>query len=445
MRMFTYLLQVQRASDGAWCHMVDSSTGLTLYLDVVSVSDRSDEELHGVALKVMKRLKGSDLKRRVLYFEGDLREVASRKESSDGKVAIVRRDQELTADHAYAIVEQGSDMITLGARDYTWALQEAVGIDLNPSGWRMARAGASGDSIQAGVVSLKPSFTNADWAEAGPLFLQHVLAESGAPERGVYRLMIWEGRIPTAELDPDRSLAAFRSGSSLTSTSTTTYHYRLQVQRRSGGWVNPVDRWTGAISAGCFGAFNGSEGELAAVAERVMERFGAGWSSRRVVFVLGEREQHEILRDDEVFGIVADGDGVFTPGPAHPGFVPGTGTSFGSQPRQRAREPWKEHGLADGQIIECGSCRSDITVRLVEPGVIVLSTVENMRGTAVICGSCGRLLCVDCVGRTVELTAEERETRLFRPRCDRCGEKVNHLQAADDQVASGGPATGPAR
>lgn len=423
--MFTYMLQVQRERDGAWCHLVDSRSGLTLYLDVVSVPDTSDEGLYDIANGVMESLHNDRLKRRVLFFRGDRREVTARKEFSDGKVAMTRRVQKLTADDAYGIVEEGSDSATLGRRQFTWALQEAVGRSVDPSGWRMVRAGERGESILAGDVSFNPSFTHADWADAGPGLLQDVVSASGAPSSGVYRLLIWEGVIPEVERDPACCVATIPDEAP---APTTTYHYRLQVERRFGGWVNPVDRRTGAIVAGCYGDVEAPEGELAGIARQVMERSGVGWSSCRVVFVSGRRGQHEVLRDDEVFGVVADTGGTFVPGPAHPGFVPGARPSFGPQPQPLGSEPWKNHGLNDRQLVECGSCRGEVTVRLVEGGTVLLATVENMRGEALICGDCGRILCADCALAAVDRPFEDLAT------CDRCRGRVGPLQAPDGQA-----------
>jgi hypothetical protein len=210
---------------------------------------------------------------------------------------------------------------------------------------------------------------------------------------------------------------------------TGRYHYRLQVERRFGGWVNPVDRRTGAIVDGCHGVVDASESELAAIAEQVMECSGASWFHCRVAFVTGCRRQDEVLRDDEVFGMVAQDGRVFVPGPAHPGFAAGTQPSFGPQPKPLGDKPWKDHGLANGQVVECGSCRTDITVLLAQPGAILLSTPENMRGTASICGVCGRLLCVDCLTPAVDLPFDPR-----LPKCDRCGANAGPLQMADGQA-----------
>jgi len=215
---------------------------------------------------------------------------------------------------------------------------------------------------------------------------------------------------------------------------TTAYHYRLQVERRFGGWGNVLDRRTGAIVDGCHGVVETSETGLAAVAERVMAGPGAGWSRCRVVFVTGHRRQDEALQDDEVFGIVAMGDNAFVRGPAHPGFVPGTQPSIGPQPTQLGKKPWLDHGLVDRQVVECGACRRDITVRLAEKGAILISTTENMRGMALICGGCGRLLCAECsAAPVVDLPFDPHH-----PSCDRCGETVGPLGAPEGQVASVG-------
>lgn len=211
--------------------------------------------------------------------------------------------------------------------------------------------------------------------------------------------------------------------------STATYHYRLQVERRVGGWANPTDRETGAIVDGCYGLVEATEGELAAIADRVMERSGGSWRSCRVVFVTGPRRQDELVRDDEVFGIVAQDDHVLAPGPAHPGFTPGSHPSFGPQPRPLGAKPWKDHGFTDSQVVECGSCRGDITVRLVREAVVLVATAEKLRGTALICQGCGRLHCSDCLVAPGGLPYEPR-----RMTCDRCGEAVGPLQAADGQA-----------
>jgi len=54
--------------------------------------------------------------------------------------------------------------------------------------------------------------------------------------------------------------------------------------------------------------------------------------------------------------------------------TPSAQPAFGSQPRPIGKEPWLEHGLADGQVVECGACRSEITVRRVRKGANLLST-----------------------------------------------------------------------
>lgn len=215
----------------------------------------------------------------------------------------------------------------------------------------------------------------------------------------------------------------------------TAFHYRLQVERHYGGWVNPVHRETGALVDGCHGTVTASESELATIAGQIMERSGGSWQHCRVVFACGPRRPDEALRDDEVFGIVAQKERVLVPGPAHPGHAPGRQPPLDPQPRPLGKQPWKDHGLADRQVVECGSCRGDITVRLAGDAAIMISTPENLRGTAMICGGCGRLLCVDCVIPVVDMPFEPGH-----PKCDRCGETVAPLQAAKGQATSFGRA-----
>jgi hypothetical protein len=218
------------------------------------------------------------------------------------------------------------------------------------------------------------------------------------------------------------------------SAPAATYTYRVQVERRSGGWVNLADRDTGAIVDGFHRVVDdASEGDLGGIAEQVMERLGGTWRNCRVVFFTGHRRQDEILRDDEVFGMVTQGQRVLIPGPAHPGNAPSAQPAFGSQPRPVGKEPWLEHGLVHGQVVECGACRSEITVRLVQKGVSLIGTPDNMRGTALICGDCGRLLCVDCVLPVVDGPFEPQ-----RPTCDRCGGIVGPLGTPDGQGTSQG-------
>jgi hypothetical protein len=207
MRQFTYLLQVQD-DKGTWTHLIDPHTGLRMYLDVVSVSDTSDAELHGIAHDVMKKLGSIELKRRVLFFPGDRREVTAPRQFADGSHGFVKRQPKLASGDVYGIVEESSDSTTLCRRQFTWALQEAVSKAVDPSGWRMA---PTRDGILAGNVSLKPTFTVGDWADAGPRLLQRVLSESGAPEERLYRLLVWDGIVPVAELDADRCAIVFLS------------------------------------------------------------------------------------------------------------------------------------------------------------------------------------------------------------------------------------------
>ena len=184
MRKFTCLLQVLN-TEGNWGHLVDPHSGRAMFRDVVSVSDTSDAELPRIAQEMMNKIGAMELKRRVLFFAGDRRDV--------------------TVDDAYGFVEEGSSTLTLLQRQCTWALQISVIKAEDPSGWKMAPAH---DGIVAGVATLSPDFKVTDWAMAGPPFLERVVSESGAPEGHLYRLLIWEGVIPVPELDPDRSVAS---------------------------------------------------------------------------------------------------------------------------------------------------------------------------------------------------------------------------------------------
>jgi hypothetical protein len=76
----------------------------------------------------------------------------------------------------------------------------------------------------------------------------------------------------------------------------------------------------------------------------------------------------------------------------------------------------------------------------VKQGAVLLSTPEAIRGTALVCGGCGRLLCIDCLTPAVDLPFDPR-----RPTCDRCGEVVGPLQAADGQATGSGPSVTNAR
>jgi hypothetical protein len=222
--------------------------------------------------------------------------------------------------------------------------------------------------------------------------------------------------------------APVAGGAEPTPAPASAFHYRLQVERRYGGWVNPVDRRTGALVDGCHGGVAASESELVAIAEQVMARSGGSWHHCRVVFVSGHRRPDEVLRDDEVFGIVAQGNRVLLPGPAHPGSAhPGQSPAgpppFDPQPKPLGAKPWRDHGLTNRQTVECGACRSEITVLLVRPGVILLTTPENSRGIADICQGCGRLICVDCLVPVVDTPFGS-----LTPSCDRCGERVGPLE-----------------
>jgi hypothetical protein len=134
--------------------------------------------------------------------------VTAPRQFADGSHGFVKRQPKLTSGEVYGIVEESSDATTLGRHQFTWAMQEAVSNVVDPSGWRMA---PTRHGILAGNVSFEPSFTVGDWANVGPLFLQRVLSESGAPKQRPYRLLVWDGIIPVTELDPDRCATVFLS------------------------------------------------------------------------------------------------------------------------------------------------------------------------------------------------------------------------------------------
>lgn len=212
----------------------------------------------------------------------------------------------------------------------------------------------------------------------------------------------------------------------------TTYHYRLQAERRLGGWVNPVDHRTGVIVDGCHGIVEATENDLAAIGAAVLERSGGSWVNCRVVFAVGARGPDEVLKDEDVFGIVTQPEHLFVPGPAHPRCPPGT-RPFDPQPTPLGERPWQDHGLVDHQMVECGCCGADITVYLSQPGEIVLATKENTRSSALICGGCGRLLCVDCLSPAIDVPFADLLT------CDRCGANVGPPAAPEGSVPTSAP------
>jgi hypothetical protein len=196
--------------------------------------------------------------------------------------------------------------------------------------------------------------------------------------------------------------------------------------------VNPVDHRTGAIIDGCHGIVEATEDDLAAIGATVMERSGGSWVNCRVVFAVGARGPDEALKDEDVFGIVTQREHVFVPGPAHPRCLPGR-RPFDPQPTPLGERPWQDHGLTDHQMVECGSCGADITVYLSKPGAVLLATKENMRSSALVCGRCGRLLCIDCLSPAIDLSFERILT------CDRCGANVGWPAAPDGAVPTSAP------
>lgn len=71
---------------------------------------------------------------------------------------------------------------------------------------------------------------------------------------------------------------------------------------------------------------------------------------------------------------------------------------------------WIDHGLENGDRVECAVCGESLVVRLVKNTKIVVATVEAQAGSPLICGDCGRLFCVECSIRQ----------HPNRPTCDRC-------------------------
>ncbi len=100
--------------------------------------------------------------------------------------------------------KDASDRLEPGRVPFTWALQQSVDKAVDPSGWTMVPAEDGG--VIAGT-SDRGGDAPRDWAEAGPVFLQHILQQSGSPNGPFYRLVIWDGTIPAAELDVGHSMA----------------------------------------------------------------------------------------------------------------------------------------------------------------------------------------------------------------------------------------------
>lgn len=74
--------------------------------------------------------------------------------------------------------------------------------------------------------------------------------------------------------------------------------------------------------------------------------------------------------------------------------------------------PWLDHGLADGDLVECARCHTALEVRLATRTSVTVSHDDALAGTALVCTSCGRLLCADC-----GLAASDNP---YLPKCDGC-------------------------
>ncbi|RSM72375.1 hypothetical protein DMH04_42845 [Kibdelosporangium aridum] len=71
---------------------------------------------------------------------------------------------------------------------------------------------------------------------------------------------------------------------------------------------------------------------------------------------------------------------------------------------------WLDHGFVNGDRVECAVCDKPLVVRLVKYSRVILATTDTQTGSPLICGDCGRLLCLDCALRL----------HPHRPSCDRC-------------------------
>ncbi|GAA3763341.1 hypothetical protein GCM10022225_56490 [Plantactinospora mayteni] len=70
------------------------------------------------------------------------------------------------------------------------------------------------------------------------------------------------------------------------------------------------------------------------------------------------------------------------------------------QPRNaspvRRREFWRDHGLVDGERVDCAVCGRTLRARVFSPTEVAVGVHGKLKGIALICGDCGRLHCVDC-------------------------------------------------
>ncbi|WP_217197199.1 hypothetical protein [Streptomyces buecherae] len=78
--------------------------------------------------------------------------------------------------------------------------------------------------------------------------------------------------------------------------------------------------------------------------------------------------------------------------------------------------PWVDHGLVDGETVECGRCARTLRVAPQSASSVTVSHDGALEGVALICTACGQLLCSACA-----LAASDNP---YLPRCDRCGGQV---------------------
>lgn len=76
------------------------------------------------------------------------------------------------------------------------------------------------------------------------------------------------------------------------------------------------------------------------------------------------------------------------------------------------RRPWLEHGLSNGDTVDCEVCGRTLTVRLERDSMVTVATKDALRGAVMICTECARVLCNSCAA------ASRGRTHLLT--CDRC-------------------------
>ncbi|MEU3960381.1 hypothetical protein AB0F42_11230 [Streptomyces buecherae] len=78
--------------------------------------------------------------------------------------------------------------------------------------------------------------------------------------------------------------------------------------------------------------------------------------------------------------------------------------------------PWVDHGLADGETVECGRWARTLRVALLSASSVTASHDGALEGMALIRTACGQSLCSACA-----LAASDNP---YPPKCDRCGGHV---------------------